>query len=173
MVNGDEVNLAEETDEVKTLPDELESIRGELGELKQEKETLTGELSDRNAKILELEQAIASRDSGNITLKQTITELDEKLNSVSKSLGEAVSSYKALAVQVNPGIIDELISGDNIEQVNESVDRAKNLISKVRTELEAEAAKTKVPTGAPQRTLPDLSALSPREKIQYAIGGKR
>jgi len=30
-----------------------------------------------------------------------------------------------------------------------------------------------VPAGAPGRRASDLSALSPREKIQYAIGGKK
>jgi len=157
-------------EEIKALQDELESIRGEL---KQEKETLTSELSSRNTRVSELEQAVASKDSDVITLKQTVAELDEKLGLVNQSLNQAVSSYKALVVQANPGVIEELISGDSIEQVNESVERAKTLVSRVRKGLEAEVSKTRVPAGAPERTLPDLSALSPREKIQYAIGGKR
>ena len=160
-------------EEIKALEDEIQSLRGELEGLKQEKETLTGELSSRDAKLSELEQAVTSRDSESISLKQTLAELDEKFNSVSKSLTQAVSNYKALVVQANPGIIEELISGDSIEQVNESVDSAKTLITSVRKELEVEASKTKVPAGAPERTPPDLSALSAREKIQYAIGGKR
>ncbi len=173
MVNGDEVNLVEETNEVKVLPDELESIKGELERLKRENETLTGELSSREGKISELEQALASRSAENATLKQTLAELEEKVNSVSQKLNQAVSSYKALVIQANPGVIEELISGDSIEQINESVERAKALTSKVRKELETEVSKTRIPAGAPERTLPDLSALSSREKIKYAIGGKR
>jgi len=37
--------------------------------------------------------------------------------------------------------------------------------------MEEEVSKARIPAGAPQRVPPDLSALSPREKIQYAIGG--
>jgi len=67
----------------------------------------------------------------------------------------------------------ELLTGDTIEAINESLKSALALIDRVKQEIEAEASRTKVPTGAPQRAPLDLSVLSPREKIQYAIGGKR
>ena len=69
--------------------------------------------------------------------------------------------------------MEELISGDTIESINESLDKAKGLINRVRQGLETEISLGRVPAGAPERRPPDLSALSPREKIQYAIGGKR
>jgi hypothetical protein len=40
-----------------------------------------------------------------------------------------------------------------------------------RREIEAEAARSRIPAGAPQRTPPDMSGLSAREKIQYGLGG--
>ena len=79
----------------------------------------------------------------------------------------------ALVVQANPGVPAELITGDTIEEVNVSLKNAQAIVDRVRQEMEAEASKTKIPAGAPQRTPPDLSALSPREKIKYAIGGER
>jgi len=74
-------------------------------------------------------------------------------------------------VQANPGVLAELITGDTVEEVNESLKNAQVLVDRVRQEMEAEASKTRIPAGAPQRAPLDLSALSPREKIQYAIGG--
>ncbi len=91
----------------------------------------------------------------------------------SNSLAEAVASYKAVVVQTNPEVIEELISGDTIEAISESLEKAKTLVSRVRQGVEAEISLAKVPAGAPERTSPDLSTLSPREKIQYAIGGKK
>lgn len=172
-MNGDEVNSTEETSTVKALQDELESIRGELEGLKREKETLTVGLSSKEARISELEQTVASRDSELVALKQALAESDEKLNALSKSLNQAVSSYKALVIQANPDILEELISGDSIQKIDESVKEAKTVISKVRKGIETEASRARVPAGAPERTLPDLSALSAREKIKYAIGGNR
>ena len=146
-------------EEIKALQDELEVTKGERDGLKAEREALTGELENRNTKITELEAVVAERD--------------EKLSSLNDSLSRAVSDYKTLVIKSNPGILEEFITGGNIEAINQSLENANVLIGKVKQGLEAEASRIRIPAGAPQRTLPDLSALSPREKIQYAIGGKR
>ena len=118
------------------------------------------ELAKASARLIELEQAVAGKDSEMATLQQSNDEL-----------AEAVASYKTVVVQANPEVIDELINGGTIEAINESLSKAKDLVSKVRQGVEAEISSAKIPAGAPERTSPDLSALSPREKIQYAVGG--
>jgi uncharacterized coiled-coil protein SlyX len=117
------------------------------------------ELTRANARITELEQAVA--------------ESEEKLTTLKDSLSEAVAGYKAMVVQANPEVLEELIIGDTVDSINDSLNKAKTLVSRVRQGLETEISGAKIPAGAPQRTPPDLSALSPREKIQYAIGGKK
>lgn len=155
-----------------------ESISGELnqhGEIAELESRLTqkdGELARSNARLIELEQAVASRDNEMATLNQSRVELEERLATVGNSLSEAVASYKALLVRANPEIIGELIIGDSIESIDDSLNQAKTLVSKVRQGVEAEILLARVPAGAPERTSPDLSALSPREKIQYAIAGQ-
>jgi len=128
------------------------------------------ELAKASARLIELEQAVAGKDSEMATLQQSKNELEERLTTISNALAEAVASYKTVVVQANPEVIDELINGDTIEAINESLIKAKDLVSKVRQGVEAEISSAKVPAGAPERTSPDLSALSPREKIQYAVG---
>ena len=155
------------------LTDEPETAGEELEGLKQENEALARELKSRGAIITRLEQALASKDSEIIALKQAVDEADRKLTELNDALAQAVASYKALVVESSPGVLAELITGDTIDEVNESLENAKVLIDRVKQEMEAEASKTKVPAGAPQRAPLDLSALSPREKIQYAIGGNR
>ena len=130
-------------------------------------------LAAKDSRISELEQAIADRDNQIAVLKQSLAELDQRLTELDNSRAQAVSSYRALVVESNPGMPEELITGDSIEAIDRSVKDAQTLIDKVRKELEAEIAGARVPAGAPQRTPLDLSALSPREKIQYAIGGKQ
>jgi len=117
------------------------------------------ELTKANARISELEQAVACSE--------------EKLKAFSNSLAEALASYKVMVVEANPEVPEELISGDSLDSVNQSLKQAKDMIGRVRQGLEAEIQAVKIPAGAPQRTPPDLSALSPRDKIQYAIGGKK
>lgn len=130
------------------------------------------ELTRANARLIELEQVVASQNGEMATLNQSKTALEERLTTISNSLTTAVANYKAMVVQANPEVLEELISGESIESINESLTQAKTLVSKVRQGVEAEILLAKVPAGAPVRTSPDLSTLSPREKIQYAIAGQ-
>ncbi len=130
------------------------------------------ELAKANARITELKQTVVNLNNEVATLKQSLAESEEKLTTLNHSLAEAVASYKALVTQSNPEVLEELITGDTIEAINESLEKAKTLISRVKQGLDAEIAAGKVPAGAPIRTPLDLSALSPQEKISYAIGGR-
>lgn len=132
------------------------------------------------SRLTELEGLLAQKDEEMAKANDRITELErvaaeseEKLTTVSSSLAEAVASYRAAVVESHSEVLEELITGDSIEAINESLKEAQTLVGKVRQGLEAEVALTKIPAGAPERTSPDLSTLSPREKIQYALGGKK
>lgn len=130
--------------------------------------------------IAELEGLLAQKEkesteaNGRITeLEQAVAEAEEKLNTINNSLTEAVASYKAMVVKANPEVLEELITGDTVESIDDSLNKAKTLIGRVKQGLEVKISAIKIPAGAPQRTSADLSSLSPREKIQYAIGGKK
>ena len=155
------------------LRDELETAKGQAEELKQQIDTLTRQLESRDAAITRLEQSLAGKDNELAALKQAVSEAEKKSVELENALAQAVSSYRAMVIESNPGVLAELITGDTIDKVNESLKNAQVLIDKVKQEMEAEVSRTKVPAGAPQRAPLDLSVLSPRDKIQYAIGGNR
>ena len=160
-------------EEIQTLQDELKVTGEELDSLKAEKAALVSELETRNTRITDLEMAASEKDSEIATLKQTVVDDNQKLEAVNEDISQAVAAYKTIVVKANPGVIEELITGNTITEIDQSLENARTLISKVRGGIEQEIASGRVPAGAPQRTSPDLSVLSPREKIQYAIGGKR
>jgi len=160
-------------DEEKELTNELEALQGELENLKQEKEALNRELEARAATMGELQETLTARDTETVGLKQTIVESEGKLAQINDSLSRAVASYRELVVTAHPEVPPELITGDSVEVIDESLQSAQALVDKVKQGIEAETAKSRVPAGAPPRAPLDLSVLSPREKIQYAIGGKR
>jgi chromosome segregation ATPase len=143
----------------------------ELNRLKAKVSRLEELVAQKNQQVSRLEQAIADKDSQINNLKQSLAESDEQRKHLSDSLAQAIDSYKALVISANPEVPAELISGDTIKAIDESLVKAKDLVSKVRQGLEAEAMQARFPSGAPVRTPPDLSALSPKEKIQYAMGG--
>ena len=118
-----------------------------------------------------LARELAIREADVSELELQITELEARLGNVTTGLAEAVAGYKALVIETNPGVLAELITGTNVDEVNQSLANARLLVERVRQEMEAEVSRTRVPAGAPARSAPDYSALSARQKIQYAIGG--
>jgi arginine deiminase len=149
---------------------EIADSQDEVENLRLEHETLKHELKDRDATILRLEQERADRDSEIAALKQAMADDEGRINEIGENLAKAVASYKEQVIQGNPGVPADMIAGETVEEIDESLKKALALIEKVRQEMEAEAFKMRIPGGAPQRTPMDLSGLSAREKIQYAIG---
>ena len=169
-------------EEVQALQNELETTKTELESVKTEKETLASELESATrdveakvATIVVLEQSAGEKDTELTTLKASVAESEEKFTSLNGSLDTAISAYREILLAANQNIPQELITGTTIDELNASVEKAATLVSQVRESIEAELAAGRVPAGAPPRTPPDLSALSPREKIEYAVkqGGKK
>ncbi len=107
------------------------------------------------ARIARLEQGIASRDG--------------ELTAIKQSLSGAAAKYRAAVLAGAPGIPQELVKGESLDEVDASLELARGIVSRVRQQLEVEAEANKVPAGAPPRMPQDLSALSPAEKIAYAL----
>ena len=109
------------------------------------------ELKQVRARVLELERLLAQKDEELAKANARISELEQTVAGLENKLAQAVSSYKALVVKSNPGVLEELITGDSIEETNASLEKARVILGKVRQGLEAEMASRRVPAGAPLR----------------------
>lgn len=130
-------------------------------------------LAEKNSRASELEQALAGRDDQIADLKQSLAELEAQLTGLKDGRSQAIASYRELVVRSNPDLPEELITGDSVEEIDQSLASARALIDRVRERLETEIAGARIPAGSPLRAAADLSALSPQEKIQYAMGERR
>jgi hypothetical protein len=97
---------------------------------------------------------------------------EAEIDSLKQQLSQTLAAYRESVVRLNPELPAEMLDGETLEAIDDSVGRARTLVSRVRQSIEAERAAGRVPAGAPSRTEPDYSSLSSREKIQYGIGGK-
>ena len=88
------------------------------------------------------------------------------------ALDDAVCAYRKLAVSASPLYSDDIISGSSIEEIDTSIKKVNGLVKKMRSSLEAELKDLTIPAGAPERSAPDLSGLSPREKIKQGLDRK-
>ena len=175
--------------EKQSLTGELETLKGELeakgtgDTLREEIGVLEAAVAERDSKLGEVQgqltaltESVAGKDeklkageTGEATLREEIGGLTAKLEAATEGLTSAVGSYKALVLEANPVVPGELITGESIEEISGSLEKAKAVVGKVKEGLAAEAKAVTVPAGAPARTEPDLSSLSSTEKIKYAI----
>ena len=152
------------------------SAQSELEGAKKGVESLNAQLSERDAKMGELQAEIAekgaliqSQEQELTTLREASAAAEGRSAELASSLTDAIQKYRASLLAANPEVPGEMIGGETIADIDASLQTAKGLVEKVKDSLEAAAAETLVPAGAPQRTGPDLSSLSPAEKIKYAI----
>ena len=134
--------------------------------------------------VATLEADLASKD---IVLHEKDTQITElttqtegqtqELITSKAALESAVGAYKDVVLKANPLIPTDLIQGLTIDEVNASLEKASNLVAeiqtKIQTESESKSKSESIPTGAPQRTGPDLSSMTTKEKINYGLDQAR
>ena len=163
-------------EEITALQAELEGARREVEGSTRRAQELKAQLGERDAKLGEVQRQLAeameAKEAGEAELASMRAALDEReahLTAATESLSSAVERYRASLIAANPDIPEDMIGGEAIDDIDASLERARELAGRVRTKLEEDLKATSVPPGAPQRSAPDVSDLSPREKIEYAL----
>lgn len=82
---------------------------------------------------------------------------------------EAASSYRELMLRLEPGLPAELVGGDTVDEIDASITAARAITASVRARIAEQSEGARVPAGAPSRGAPDLSAMTPAQKIAYGL----
>ena len=110
---------------------------------------------DLEERVRQLEESVASRDN--------------ELTALKGALANTVDKYRTAVLATAPGVPDELLKGETVEDIDASLEQARRIVLQVKQQLDSDVATSSVPAGAPPRTPPDMSALSPIEKIAHAL----
>jgi len=102
-------------------------------------------------------------------IEQSLQERDGEIAQLRSRLAIGAAKYRQAMLASAPEVPEELVQGESIEEVETSLARAKGIVERIRGQLEARMVSERVPAGAPPRTAPDLSSLSPAEKIAYGL----
>jgi hypothetical protein len=113
------------------------------------------ELEQLQAQLTRLETQRAAYETQVVTLKG--------------NLAQAVGKYRTKLLAESPEVPEELVKGDTPEEVDASFAAARQVVERIKQRLETQTSAERVPAGAPARGLPDLSSLSPAEKIAYGL----
>lgn len=119
-------------------------------------------LAQREARLQEMEVSLAD-------LRATADERAREAAGLREQLSQATARYREAVLRGSPEVPPELVAGETVDEIDASAEQAREMVQRIKGQLEAQAASQRVPTGAPPRATPDLSALSPREKIAYGL----
>lgn len=81
----------------------------------------------------------------------------------------AVRKYRDSLLALHADLPHELVQGESLAAVDASVAAARQVVSTIRQRLQEQSAAARVPAGAPIRGGPDLSDLSPQQKILLGL----
>jgi hypothetical protein len=136
-------------------------------------------LSERDRRLSGLEEALGQRDARIAHLEAALGEAedaakrrDEEMEGVNARLAQAVELYRVSLLASEPDVPEDMVQGSTVEVVQESLARVRQMVEQVRGRMEARASLERTPLGVPARSAPDLSALSPQEKILVGLSGR-
>jgi chromosome segregation ATPase len=140
-----------------------------IAELQAEGEALRAERSNLQAELSEAKAEVLSRAKELEAETAKLQAATAELAGIKEAKDQAVAKYLDMAKALNPNIPEGILAGETIQEIDASVEKGKAIVEAVKTAMEAEAAQTKVPAGAPTRGAISLEGLSPREKIAAGI----
>ncbi len=148
------------------MTQELIATQEELAATQAELEALQETVADAEARATHLDSQLTQ---ANEELELARNESETREQDLAAQLRTAAERYRELALEQTPELPAELVSGATVDEIDESLERARETVSKVRGHLESRAQAGRVPVGAPPRSEPDLSGLSTEEKITYGL----
>jgi len=131
-------------------------------EVRSRLETAESELASERQRCDELTQRIEVVQTELATKQDETDELHARLLA-------AAGKYRQVLLAAAPELPDELVAGETIEEIEAATERARETVRRVRERLESQSQVGRVPAGSPPRGAPDLSALSPIEKIRAGL----
>lgn len=159
-MNGDELTAVQE--ELMAAQSELEQLRSEAADGEARGAHLEEQLSQARGELAQERDAAEARG-------KELAGLRERAELLQEQVRNSALRYREVSLRAMPELPEELVAGETVEDVDASMERARETVSKVRGHLESQAQAGRVPVGAPARSEPDLSALTAEEKIRIGL----
>ena len=139
---------------------------------------LKEQLAEALAQVDSLQAAVADAEARAATHNDRITALQGELEAAradSERLGarlrESALKYREARLAASPDIPPELVTSEELEEIDEQLAAAEQVVSEMRERVEKERRRESppVPAGSPVRRAPDYSQLPPGEKIKLGL----
>ena len=147
----------------------------ELNDLQQAQDTIDDNAASEEAASQEatsaeaLDQRVAELEAEATQLRAALEERDIAMSRLQGQATSAVAKYRDALLSASSEVPQELVAGQTIEEIDTSMAQARQMVERIRNQIEAQTASERVPSGVPLRSAPALSSLSPAAKIAYGL----
>ncbi len=151
--------------QLQAFVDAITAYQSDAGDLERTNAELHAALDQKTRQLQEVEQLGQQHE--------------EAAKAMAASHDLAVAAYRQAVLNGDPTIPPALVEGRTVGEIDAALEQARGVVEYVRERVMAgkgyggpgpitpPAAPPRVPAGAPGRTLPDVSAMSPREKLIF------
>jgi len=143
-----------------------------------ETSVLKEQLADAVAQMDSLQAAVADAEARAETGRERASALQGELEAargenerLGARLRESAIKYRDARLAAAPEIPSDLVTADEMEEIEGQLAAAERVVSEMREKMERERRRETppVPAGAPVRRAPDFSSLPPAEKIRVGL----
>jgi hypothetical protein len=161
--------VVEVDEEVVLLEEQLAAAQADIERLQTRVAELEAIAAQRAEEATELRREASQREQAVAAAGVEVEELRSALAASQEQVREAAQSYRDVLLQREPDLPADLVTGESVAEVDAAVSRARQTVAQVRQHIEQQAQALRVPAGAPVRGGPDVSALTPGEKIRLGL----
>ena len=168
----DDAGKAPDGEELAALQEQLAGARAEVERLQREAANAEARAQHAAGEADGLRVELQSSNDAVTAAAAEATSLREQIDAATQRALTAAERYRDLVVRTEPALPADLIAGGDIDAIDASVTAAREIVGRVRTHIETQAQAGRVPAGAPPRSAPDLSALTPEQKIRHGLAAR-
>ena len=117
--------------------------------------------------------ALEQRNEETGSLRAALGQRDAELAGLRGQLAAAGVRYRDALLAAAPDVPPDLVTGATADELDASMQKARQLVERIRSQAQTQTPAARVPAGAPVRSTADLSSLSPQEKIAHALAQQR
>lgn len=156
-------------EEVVVLEEQLAAAHADVERLQSLPAAAEAKAASDDSEVADLRRQLEAARDEQIRSEAESEALRAQLDEAAAAARVGAERYREVVLAQEPELPADLVGGDTVAAVEESLVRARRTVAQVRQHLEQQALAQRVPAGAPVRSAPDMSDLSATEKIRLGL----
>ncbi len=162
--------MAKREADVSDLEEQLAEAQAQIEALQSSAADAEARAETLREKVSRMESDLAAAESVSTSAHGELAQTRGELEEARSHLREAVVKYRAARLAAAPEVPHDLVpAAESLEEIDRGFESALRVVSRLRERMQEERPVSRVPAGSPARRAPDLSGLSPAEKIRMGL----